>query len=193
MLGTIWKTLGAASFVLSLAGCGSGGGTQAWGNATSARYSALRDSPTLLGVTVPVLRSHGLERVWGAPQIKVDGSGGYTLSYKDPKQPFTRLEIHGLTSPMPKLSSPPPFSGEEMVNDELTGFTRPQNWRELVIAGQKVRWFQEMAGGGADGDYYHTEGFTLTAPDGRTGHYFLVAETLGDVQAVSRWFGSVSF
>lgn len=192
MTGTFWKSLGLTSFVLALAGCGSGG-VQEWDRVTSARYSSLQKSPNLLGVTVPVLRSHGLERVWGQPEIELDGKGGYMLNYRDPKQPFTRLVVHGMTGPLPKLSSPPPVSGEEMVNDQLTGYRRPQGWREVMIAGQKVRWFQQSASGGADGAYFSTEGFTLKSPDGRTGHYFLVAETGDDAAGVARWFGSVSF
>lgn len=192
MIGTLWKSLSLTSFVLALTGCGSGR-VQEWDRVVSDRYSSLQKSQNLLGVTVPVLRSRGLERVWGQPEIQVDGKGGYMLNYRDPKQPFTRLVIHGLTEPLPKLSSPPPVSGEEMVNDELTGFKRPQGWREVMIAGQKVRWFQESASGGADGAYFSTEGFTLKSPDERIGHYRLVAETGDDAAEVLRWFGSVSF
>lgn len=193
MIGSFWKTLGATSFVLALTGCG-GGRIEAWEKATGDRSQSLQGSADLLGVTVPVLRSHGLERVWGQPKIQRDGKGGYLLTYADPKQPFTRLMIHGMTEPLPKLSTPPPFGGEHMVNDTLTGYEKEQAWRKVSVLGEEVRWFQESASGGADGAYFSTEGFSRKAPDGRKGYFRLVAEH-GDTATgdVDRWFGSVSF
>ncbi|MCW1887393.1 hypothetical protein OKA04_21830 [Luteolibacter flavescens] len=186
------KLAGAVSFVLAVTGCGSG--IEKWESANSARYRVLKPGSDLLGVTVPVLRSRGLEQVWGSPKIQRDGEGGYTLTYADPKKPFTRLVVHGMTEPLPRLSSPPKLSGEEMRNNTLAGYERDQPWRTVTIAEQKVRWFQESASGGADGAYFSTEGFTLKAADGRKGHYRLVAENGDDAaEAVARWFGSVSF
>ena len=193
MFGRLWKTLGATSFVLALTGCG-GGGAEAWQKATSDRYSSLQGARDLLGVTVPVLRSHGLERVWGAPKIQRDGSGGYVLTYADPNRPFTKLMIHGMAEPLPKLSAPPLKGGERMVNDTLSGYEEKQEWRKVTILGEDVRWFQESASSGADGAYFSTEGFSLKAADGRKGYYRLVAEHCDTATAdVSRWFGSVSF
>ena len=187
------KLAGAISFVLALAGCGNGR-IEKWENANSARYDRLKPGSDLLGVTVPVLRARGLEQVWGPPKIQRDGDGGYCLTYADPKQPFTRLMIHGMAEPLPSLSSPPKLGGEEMRNNTLTGYEREQEWRTVTIQEEKVRWFQESASGGADGAYFSTEGFTLKAPDGRKGHYRLVAEHGDDArEAVQRWFGSVSF
>lgn len=188
-----WRAAGAVSFLLALTGCG-GGRIEQWEAANSARYQSLKPGGDLLGVTVPVLRSRGLEQVWGAPKIRRDGDGGYCLSYADPRKPFTRLEIHGMAAPLPKLSSPPKLSGEEMRNNTLAGYEREQEWRTVAIAGENVRWYQESTGGGADGAYFSTEGFTLKAADGRKGHYRLVAESGDDAaEAVARWFGSVSF
>lgn len=187
------KLAGAVSFVFAVTGCGSGR-TEKWENATSARQGMLRPGSDLLGVTVPVLRSRGLEQVWGAPKIQRDGEGGYCLTYADPKRPFARLMIHGMAEPLPKLSTPPKLGGEEMHNNTLTGFEREQEWRTVTVVEEKVRWYQESAADGADGAYFSTEGFTLKAPDGRKGHYRLVAENGGDgAEAVARWFGSVSF
>jgi hypothetical protein len=193
MFRKLWKPLGLTSFILALTGCGGGGRIEAWERATGERSGMLQESPDLLGVTVPVLRAKGLEQVWGAPKIKRDGEGGYMLIYADPKKPSARLMIHGMAKPLPKLSDPPKFGGK-MVRDTLTGYQQEQEWRQVLILGEEVRWFQESASSGADGAYFSTEGFTLRAPDGRKGHYRLVAEHGGDAAAdVARWFGSVSF
>jgi len=193
MFAHLWKMLGATSFVLALTGCG-GGRLEAWEKATGTRNQSLQGASDLLGVTVPVLRSHGLERVWGAPKIQRDGKGGYLLTYADPKRPFTRLMIHGMTEGLPKLSSPPLVGGERMVNDTLSGREEKQEWRKVSVLGEDVRWFKESASSGADGAYFSTEGFSRKGPDGRKGYYRLVAEH-GDTAAadVERWFGSVSF
>lgn len=190
---TLLKLAGAVSFVLAVTGCGAGR-IEKWQEATSARYRVLKPGGDLLGVTVPVLRARGLEQVWGEPKIQRDGEGGYCLTYADPRKPFTRLMIHGMAEPLPKLSSPPKLAGEDMRNNTLAGYEREQEWRTATIAEEEVRWFQESASGGADGAHFSTEGFTLKAPDGRKGHYRLVAEN-GDegAEAVARWFGSVSF
>ncbi len=193
MKSLLLKVAGAVSMVLALAGCGAGR-IEKWDTATGERNRSLRAGGDLLGVTVPVLRSKGLEQVWGAPKIQRDGEGGYCLTYADPKRPFVRLIVHGMAEPLPKLSSPPLLAGEEMRNNTLAGYQREQEWRSVSVLGEKVRWYQESASGGADGSYFSTEGFSLKAPDGRKGHYRLVAEH-GDNAAedVTRWFGSVSF
>ena len=188
-----WKTAAYGLLIFGLAGCGAGR-IEKWELATGERNRSLRTAGDLLGVTVPVLRAPGLERVWGAPKIERDGRGGYCLTYADPKRPFTRLMIHGMAEPLPKLSSPPLLAGEEMRNNTLAGYQREQEWRTVSVLGDKVRWFQESAGGGADGAYFSTEGFSLKAPDGRKGHYRLVAEQGSEApEDVVRWFGSVSF
>ncbi len=160
----------------------------------SAHRDSLRRVASVNGITVPLLKSPDLERVWGAPEIERDASGSaYRLTYKDPKRPFTRLMICGMTTPLPSLSSPPLLSGEEMVNDRLTGFRRPQSWKEVMILARKVRWFQESTSGGADGAYYSTECVEMKAANGRIGFYVLQAEAGDDTNPVVRWFKSVRF
>lgn len=184
---------GIAGAIVLLSGCGAGR-IEKWEEATGERNRLLRDGSDLLGVTVPVLRAPGLERVWGAPKIRRDGEGGYCLTYADPKRPFFRLMVHGMAEPLPKLSSPPKLSGEEMRNNTLAGFEKEQEWRTVRVLGEEVRWYQESTGGGADGAYFSTEGFTLKAADGRKGHYRLVAEQGEESpEEIARWFGSVSF
>jgi hypothetical protein len=194
MFGTLWKVLGASSLVLALSGCG-GNRIEAWRQATGDDSAALRESSELLGVTVPVLRSQGLERVWGAPKIKLDGQGGYLLTYTDPKHPSARLLIYGMTKPLPKLSTPPSVGGENMQNNTLTGAKRQQQqWRKVTVLEKEVRWFQESESTESDGAYFSTEGFPAKGPDGKKGHFRLVAE-YGDSGSddVARWFASVSF
>lgn len=187
------RIAGAVSCVLALAGC-SAGRIDKWEQATGQRNQTLRRGGDLLGVTVPVLRAPGLERVWGKPMIQRDGEGGYCLTYADPKRPFRKLMIHGLATPLPKLSSPPLIDGEKMLNNTLTNYEQEQSWRDAVVLGEKVRWFQESRSGGADGAYFSTEGFAKKSSDGRKGYYRLVAEN-GDAagEEVVRWFASVGF
>ncbi len=195
----LWKNaLAPASFLLFalvFGGCGSGAkNPDPWEAANRAQRDSLHLVASPERIEVPLLRSPGLERAWGAPEIKRDASGStYLLIYKDPKQPFTRLLIYGMTKPLPLLTSPPLISGEKMVNDQLTGFQRPQSWREVMIDGRKVRWFQESTSSGADGAYYSTECFQQKAADGRIGYYRLNAEAGDDTETVVRWFSSVRF
>ena len=147
MFGCLLKALGAASLVFVLAACG-GGRVEAWGKAVGERDSALRPGSDLLGVTVPVLRSHGLERVWGAPTIKRDGEGGYLLTYTDPRSSASRLMIRGMAAPLPKLSSPPPLAGK-VENNTITAGPTKQEWREVSILGEEVRVLATLRGHGA--------------------------------------------
>ena len=192
MFGCLLKALGAASLVFVLAACG-GGRVEAWGKAVGERDSALRPGSDLLGVTVPVLRSHGLERVWGAPTIKRDGEGGYLLTYTDPRSSASRLMIRGMAAPLPKLSSPPPLAGK-VENNTITAGPTKQEWREVSILGEAVRWFRASAGTSPDAASFSTEGFALKSPDGRKGYFRLAARSgSGRAEDVARWFGSVSF
>ncbi len=193
MFGRLLKMLGATSFALTLGACGSGR-TEAWQKAVGERNAALREGTDLLGVTVPVLRSRGLEKVWGAPAIKRDGEGGYLLTYTDPRRPSSRLMIRGMAEPLPKLSSPPPLRGDRVESNTLSPEPVKQEWRETSIQGEEVRWFQESAATASAAPLYGTEGFTLKAPDGRKGHFRLLARHGGGLpEDVARWFGSVSF
>jgi hypothetical protein len=101
MRGAVWKMLGLGSCILTLGSCGSTGKMEAWTKATGNRTDSLHDASSLSGVTIPILKAEGLERVWGAPEIKADSTGGYLLTYRDPKHSFTRLMIHGMTAPLP--------------------------------------------------------------------------------------------
>lgn len=170
--------------VLALAGCGpsspSSGGMTAWRQAVSRTMDGLETVPSLGERTIPVLSAPALAKSWGAPTLEASPSGGYRISYKHPSKPFERLVIYGSPKPFPALATPPDLSYETMVNDELTALTKPQSFRSTSILGKPVRWFVESEGGGADGVYSTTEGFSLTAPDGRTGHYRIVIESVSN-------------
>ncbi len=193
MFGRLLKMLGATSFALTLGACGSGR-LEAWQKAVVERNSTLREGSDLLGVTVPVLRSRGLEQVWGPPAIQRDGEGGYLLTYIDPRKPSSRLMIRGMAEPLPKLSSPPPLRGRQVERNTFSPEPAEQEWREASILGEEVRWFQESAATAGAAPLYGTEGFMLKAPDGRKGYFRLLARHGGGLtEDVARWFGSVSF
>jgi len=148
----------------------------------------------LNNLSIPVLKSDSLAAKWGAPKVEKSASG-YRLSYADPKQPFRRVVVYGMSKSLPSLSKAPKYSGEDFVNGELTGFTRAQSWRSPInIAGKSVRWFMESKSGGADGAYYSTEGFSASS-NGKNGHYRVVVES-GEGSAVEKeiagWLRSIS-
>ncbi|BDS07911.1 hypothetical protein NT6N_29510 [Oceaniferula spumae] len=179
---------------LTFAACGpSGSGNSAWNAAVSASYQGLNTVADTSSVSIPVLQSKSFAASWGKPKVEVNAAGGYRLSYSDPSQPFNRMEIYGSASALPSLSSPPKLESEEMVDGELSMVESAQSWRTVTIAGKTVRFYKVSNSGGADGAYYSTEGFSLTGPDGKVGHYRLVAEAGDDESSVRRRFSSAGF
>ena len=148
---------------------------ESWQEKISERATALKNSESLAGIKIPILKSL-LAANWGKPSIEVSSRGSYRLMYADPTKPFTRLLIYGYVKPLPAINTPPDASGEDMINSELTGINVPQKWRNGTVKGKNVRWFQESLPSGADGAYFSTEGFTLTGSDGRKGYYRIVTE-----------------
>jgi hypothetical protein len=129
-------------------------------------------SSDLSSVKIPVLRSPYCEKNWGAPEIQVEEDGGYFLRYRQGTS-LNYVFIYGLVKPEPVPATPPDWK-EESFND-ATGFPtiipHKQSWRETTILGKPVKWYQNDSGGGADFPCYKTVDFSLTAPDGRIGHY----------------------
>jgi hypothetical protein len=180
-----------AAATLVITSCGpSGSDHTAWHAATAASYQGLRSVANTSSVKIPVLQSKAFESKWGKPKVELNGTGGYRLSYSNPSTPFDRLVIYGSSTAFPALSSPPKASFDEMVNGELGVVKRAQSWRTVMVAGKKVRYFQESGPGGADGAYYSTEGFSVTGPDGKTGYYRMVVEAGNDEAPVRQRFSS---
>ncbi|MDP0491976.1 MAG: hypothetical protein Q7Q71_13080 [Verrucomicrobiota bacterium JB023] len=154
--------------------------SSAWTSATVAAMDNLGEK-ALVAVSshpIPVLRSAKLAKAWGEPTFESAPDGTYRLSYANHAAAFERLVIYGYPRPLPHLTEAPDFYSNEMVNDELTAVAHSQQFREVSILGKPVRWFTETTGGGADGNYYTTEGFTLIDPAGKIGHYRLVIESI---------------
>jgi len=180
---------------LLLGACESGtspSGEKSWDNAITNR-EPLNNVNSMDAIKIPVLQSKAFEKKWGKPSIEAGATGHYRLTYSDPSQPFNRLLIYGSPKPFPKLVTPPMVGADEMVNGELTGVERPQEWRHVTVMGQNIRYFKQMEGGGADGDYYSTVGISLVAPNGKTGHYRLVVEAGDNEAPVRNRMSSVKF
>ncbi|MDA7881809.1 hypothetical protein N9A94_05840 [Akkermansiaceae bacterium] len=177
------KKLALLFTTLLLANCSSAppsnineeGAVESWWKKVYDRATPLENSDSLAGAKIPVLKS-SLAASWGKPKIEVSPAGSYRLTYAHPSKPFTRLLVYGYVNPLPALATPPDASGEDMVNGELTAINVPQKWRNAAVKGKNVRWFQESLPSGADRAYFSTEGFTLTGPDGRKGHYRIATE-----------------
>jgi len=184
----------AATMSLLLAACGgSVSGNQAWDGAVANSHQNLQQVESEDAVEMPILRSKKFAAKWGKPKVEVNGSGGYVMSYSDPKTPFNRLVIYGSQKAFPELLTPPKLKSSEMVNGELATVERPQLWRPIMIAGGKGVYCKESTGGGADGTYYITSGFSRTAPDGRVGYYRIVVEAGDNESAVVDRISSVGF
>lgn len=122
-------------------------------------------------VSMPVLRAPVLEKSWDMPRIETHADGGYRITYRQGTS-LNYVFVHGLANPAPVPATPPDMQEDTFTDKgEPVSIHHKQSWRTTTIAGQKVKWYQNDAGGGADFPCYKTVDFALTAPDGRTGHY----------------------
>lgn len=136
---------------------------------------------TSLDTDVPILTAKGLGKGWKLDYQKVDESGqSYQQFFNHESDPFEKLIIYGSTKPFPKMSKPPVLIKPSMdgLYENDPGIKVPQDWKTTQVMGQVVRWYQESVSGGADGPYFSTEGLTFTNPEGQTGHYRLVVESI---------------
>lgn len=136
---------------------------------------------TSLDVDAPVLDAKGLGKGWEQQFQTVSNDGqSYEIRYRHQSDPFEQLVIYGSTKPFPKLVNPPVLTKPSMdgLYENDPGIKTPQSWKSTSIMGQTVRWYQEDVPDGADGSYYSTEGFSLTSPEGKTGYYRLVIESV---------------
>ncbi len=146
-----------------------------WNERRGVIFSSGEETETLDGVTIPHLVSHALAEKWGKPELWILKDGSYGVRYRnpDPDSPFEVVTILGFAAPLQALTSIPDQGFDEMVNGELTSVQRPQQWKSIKvsIAGvskekQKLRYFREYAGGGADGPRDSTDTFTLISERG---------------------------
>lgn len=183
-------------WIVAVVGCGVGfsvAGEKDWNAMMEKINLNMELVKGLRSVQVPILKSKDFEEKWGKPRMEVGRNGIYRLSYSDPKKPFNRLVIYGSPKPFPKLTSPPKLAVDAFVDEELQIVYRPQKWCHVTVMDQKVRYFKEMEGGGADGDYYSTEGMSMKTPDGKVGYYRIVVEAGDDEALVRKRFSSVGF
>jgi hypothetical protein len=113
------SVLGCLALAVALNSCGSSSTkVSEWEEYTHNRNLTLDVATDLQGLKIPVLKAPGLERVWGAPLIHKDKDGGYVLTYTDPSTAHHRLMIHGETTEIPGLASPPPLAGADASGKE---------------------------------------------------------------------------
>lgn len=159
-----------------------------WNELRGKLFSSGEAAETLEGITIPHLVSKSLAENWGKPEIWVLEDGSYGIRYlnPDPDSPFEVVTILGFASPTPALTSAPDQAFDEMVNGELTSVERPQSWKSVKVSisgategKQKLQYFREYAGGGADGPRDSTNTFSLTK-NGQAGYYIVVVDTITD-------------
>jgi hypothetical protein len=138
-------------------------------------------SSDLKDAKVPILRSTFFEKNWGAPNIAVFDDGSYRLRFRQGSS-LNYVLIHGLMEGSPAPATPPDWSEEDPTGENAAPKHR-QSWRLTNILGTPVKWYQSSGGSGADFPTYETVDFTLTAPDGRTGHYRVEASSDSSAKA----------
>lgn len=113
------------------------------------------------------LHSPTLAQKW-KEEVDVDG-----VRYVDPNSSLQFLYIRKVDGPSPLLSAPPLVTpigyGDPMSDNKQKPYK--QSWKSSQIAGQKVRWYQEDEGSGADFPAFSTEHFAITTASGQKEFY----------------------
>jgi len=169
---------------LALASCTTPASNTAIGSA--ARREQV--SSDLKDAKVPILRSSYFERDWGAPDVAIFDDGTYRLRFRQGTS-LNFVIIQGLLEASPAPATPPDWSDEYLEN---TAPSHKQSWRFTSILGIPVKWYQSAGDSGADFPSYETVDFTLTAPDGRTGHYRVEVSTDSPLKAAD-WIKRVNW
>lgn len=125
-------------------------------------------SSDLKDAKIPILRSSYFEKIWGAPDVAVFNDGTYLLSFRQGIS-LNYVIIQGLLEATQAPATPPGWSEKDPTGEAAP--RHKQSWRLTNILGSPVGWYQSDGGRGADFPTYETVDFSLTAPDGRTGHY----------------------
>ncbi|OYV07414.1 MAG: hypothetical protein CFE26_01110 [Verrucomicrobiales bacterium VVV1] len=163
---------------LTLASCT----TPASNSAIESAVQTKQVSSDLKDARIPNLRSPYFEKSWGAPNVAVFNDGTYLLSFRQ-ETSLNYVIVQGLLEARPAPATPPDWSDEDL---ETPAPSHKQSWRLTNILGTPVKWYQSAGGSGADFPCYETVDFTLTAPDGRTGHYRVRVSTDSPLKA-EKW------
>lgn len=138
-----------------------------------------------------VLRSEYFEKNWGKPELHLEDNGDYRLSYrKGSTLNYVFLHSQAMGEPVP--AQPKDWvEGSGDPSGEGLKYHK-QTWRYANILGQRVKWYQEDGGSGADFPCYKTVDFPLTAPDGSQAYYRV--EVCADSEAnAADWIRRVSW
>ncbi|MGJ8725615.1 MAG: hypothetical protein ACSHYB_13735 [Roseibacillus sp.] len=135
---------------------------------------------TTLDVDVSVLIAKDLSKGWKQEWGESDDRQSFENRYKHESDPFEQLIIYGSTKPFPKLANPPLLTkpSTDGPSHDNPGIKIPQSWKSTKVMGKTVRYYKEDVPDGADGNYYSTEGFSLTDSYGKKGYYRLVIESV---------------
>lgn len=130
-------------------------------------HLAEKKSPSLAGVTLPVLKSPALEKRWGSPRITILPNGGYHLNYSKPGEEFEGLSIYAAPGTRDS-DAPTPPGYWDMSYDEKKGeaisIPVKQSWRTVDIAGRPTHVYTDSPGSGADPLQLSTVTFPTSRP-----------------------------
>lgn len=133
-------------------------------------------------IRVPILRSQELERRWGQPRLLVGPQGGYALRYENPANRAHKLTIFGSPARYPTAGGTAPCYTRLDIDRQLgtlTPVSVKQSWLEVMLAGRSVRYCITDGPQDDQPTLFSTETFRLTAPNGRTASYRLLAAAPG--------------
>ncbi len=175
-----------AAFVIAASLLASNTSTQAKPKRTSS--DVIETSGDLREVKMPVLRSDYFEKKWGKPDVTTFSDGSYRMRFREGKT-LNYFFIFGVTHPKPTPAVPPDWFEEDLGRP-----TPPhkQEWQTAKILRKTVKWYQADGGTGADFPNFNTVAFSLTAPDGRTGSYRIVASCISKKNAAD-WIQRVNW
>jgi hypothetical protein len=151
-------------------------------------HLAEKTSPSLAGVTLPILKSNTLEKRWGRPRITILPTGGYHLNYKKPGEEFEGLSIYAAPGTLNSDAATPPsylsINYDERKREAVTVPVK-QSWRTVDIAGRPTHVYTDSPGSGADPLQLSTVTFTAYRP-GKPAASFRITATsnLGDGEKV---------
>jgi hypothetical protein len=131
-------------------------------------HLAEKHSPSLAGVSLPILKSPALEKRWGRPRITILPTGGYHLKYSKPGDEFEGLSIYAAPGTRNSDAPTPPAYWDTSYDErkgEAISVPVKQSWRTVDIAGRATHVYTDSPGSGAD----PLQLSTVTFPINRSG------------------------